>query len=172
MKLFSFTLLLVSFCAFVNGQNKSDYGLLLRPGEKALYSFSLKSNNKTVLICTGKDDNYIVYRFGTKDKVELQYPTVLAPSSWKTFKYDGYSRGGVGNSPEELHSITFSNNHITYNIYDDWDGDGNAFDTGIIIITNGKKIKLIGNSSSRVGTLGVLSDKAKLIPNHYWNDNK
>ncbi len=161
-------MLYTTLCA----QNKVNYGLLRKPGEEVIFGFKLKNSNKTVLICNHKSDKYIVYRFGTKDKVELQYPSILNETSWKLFSYSGYSRGGVNNSPEEIHSLAFSNNHITYKIYDNCDGFENNSDVGIFVNVNGKKATLIANSASRNGTLGLLDDKGTLIHNYYWDDNK
>src|SRR5260221_234178 len=109
-------LLPFSILLFINSifaQKKVDYGVLLKADEKVLYSFVIKSSSKIALVCTQKDNKYIVYRFGTKDKAELQYPTLLNAASWKSFRYDGYSRTGVNNSPTEIHSLSFKNNNVT-----------------------------------------------------------
>lgn len=153
-------------------QNKTNYGVLLNPGEKVLYSFTLPASHKLVMICTQKNDKYLVYRFGTTNKTELQYPTVLNAASWKLFHYDGYSRGGAGNSPEELHSLSFKNNNVSYQITDNWDGYDNRHDAGIIIIANEKKTRITGVPSTIKGTLASLADDEKLIHNYYWEDNK
>jgi len=155
---------------YASAQKKVDYGVLQKPGEEVLFGFSLKKSNKIVLVCNQKDDKYLVYRFGTKDKVELQYPSTLNLASWKAFRYSGYSRGGMNNSPMEMHSLTFTNNHITYKITEDWDGDHNDSRANIIINMDGKKTKLAGNANSKNGSLGLLRDKEDLIHNYYEDD--
>jgi hypothetical protein len=170
-----FILLQFSILLFTNSilaQKKVDYGVLQKPNEKVLYGFTLKSSNKIVLVCTEKDNKYIVYRFGTKDKAELQYPAMLSATSWKAFRYDGYSRSGVNNSPTEIHSLFFKNNNATYEIDDNWDGDENEHNAEIIIKANGKKTKIEGLASSINGTLATLLEKGNLIHNYYWDDNK
>ena len=170
MKIISSIFLLLLFSSATIAQKRIDYGVLQRPGEEVVFGFTLKKTNKIVLVCSQKDNKYMVYRFGTKDKVELQYPSVLNAASWKAFRYSGYSRGGMNNSPMEMHSLTFTNNHVTYKISEDWDGDHHASWADIIIDLNGKKTKLAGNASSKNGSLGLLRDKEDLIHNYYEDD--
>lgn len=126
-----------------------------------------------MLICNQKDDKYLVYRFGTKDKIELQYPGVLNATSWKSFRYSGYSRGGGSrNLAMEMHSFTFTNNKVVYKITEDWEAEHNENSAGIIINTNGKKIELPGRASSKNGSLGLLRDKVDLIHNYYEEDTE
>ena len=113
----------------------------------------------------------MVYRFGTKDKVELQYPAVLNLASWKAFKYSGYSRGGGRrNLAMEMHSLSFSNNQVVYKIRDDWEAEHNENSASIIINANRKKMELAGRASSKNGSLGLLMDKEDLIHNYYQDD--
>jgi hypothetical protein len=172
MKILSSILLFLLFSSAVIAQKRVDYGVLQRPGEEVIFGFSLKKSNKIVLVCSQKDDKYLVYRFGTKDKMELQYPSILNAGSWKAFRYSGYSRRGVNNSPMEMHSLTFKNNHIDYKIYEDWEGDHHDSDAGIVVNVNGKKTKLTGNASSKNGSLGLLMDKEDLIHNYYDDDTE
>jgi hypothetical protein len=172
MKITSFILLFLLFSSSISAQKRIDYGLLQKPGEEVIFGFSLKNSNKIVLVCCQKDDKYIVYRFGTKDKVELQYPSVLNAASWKAFRYSGYSRSGIDNSPMEMHSLTFTNSHINYKIYEDWEGDHHGSDAGIVVTVNGKKTKLTGNVPSKNGSLELLMDKEDLIHNYYQEDTE
>ena len=172
MKVISFLITFLLFSGLTIAQKKADYGLLQKSGEEVIFGFSLKNSNKIVLLCYQKDDKYIVYRFGTKDKLELQYPSVLNAASWKAFRYSGYSRAGVNNSPMEMHSLTFKNNHISYKIYEDWEGDHHESDAGIIVKAESKKTKLVGNASSKNGSLQLLMDKEDLIHNYYQEDTE
>jgi hypothetical protein len=167
MKTIAFLVVTLLFSNFINAQKKINYGLLQKPGEEVVFGFSLKNSNKIVLVCCQKDDKYIVYRFGNKEKVELQYPAMLNATSWKAFRYSGYSRKGVNNSPMEMHSVTFTNNHVIYKVFEDWDGDHHDSDAGILVQVNGKKTKLEGKPSSKDGSLGFLQDKDDLIHNYY-----
>ena len=171
MKTLSFLNAFLVFGICANAQKKIDYGVLQKPGEEVIFAFSLKKSNKIVLVCNQKDDKYLVYRFGTKDKVELQYPGVLNTTSWKAFRYSGYSRGGgPGNLAMEMHSLTFKNNQVLYEIKDDSEAEHNENSASIIVNTNGKKIALVGKALSKNGSLGLLRDKENLIHNYYEED--
>jgi hypothetical protein len=103
------------------GQKIKYFGLLKRPDERVIFSFRLKNSNKTAMLCRQKNNRYLVYRFGTEGKIELQYPAILTATSWKEFKYDGYTRGGGReNSAEVENSVTFINNGTRYKLYEDW----------------------------------------------------
>jgi len=167
--LFFISFLLLS--GYAGAQKKADYGVLKKPDEEVLFGFLLKKSNKMVLICNQKDDKYLVYRFGTKDKIELQYPNVLNVASWKAFRYSGYSRGGGRqNLAMEMHSLTFKNNQVVYKIKDESEAEHNENSASIIIKTNGKKTELAGRAFSKDGSLGWLTGKEDLIHNYYWDD--
>jgi hypothetical protein len=158
-------ILALTFISPVTMQKKADYGLLKKVDEMVVYSFNLKSNGKTAILCRQKDSKYLVYRFGTKDKVELQYPAIPDNNSWKLFKYEGYSRGGgKANDAEEIHSVEFFNAGVTYKMCDDWNANHGS-DVEIIVQSTKRPIYLIGNIHSKIGSLSSLRDYADLIPN-------
>jgi hypothetical protein len=162
--LFSFLVLFASFTP-----PKNDYGVLLRSGEKVLYAFTLKSG-KTAVVATQEDNNYIVYRFGSKDNVELQYPADVDETSWQTFHFDGYHRGGANNDPVEEYSLSFKNGNATYKIfYSDYKAEHDK-QTAIFVGINGKTIKLQGIPHSIKGSLGNLMYMEDLIHNYHWDD--
>ncbi len=172
MKILLLLIPFLLFSGYASAQKKVDYGVLQKPGEEVIFGFSLKKSNKIVLVCHQKDDKYIVYRFGTKDKAELQYPSVLNAASWKLFRYSGYWRGGDssgGESPMELHTLSFTNNQVAYKIYDE--SEGYNYVAGIAVTVNRKETTLVGKTSSKNGTLGLLRDKEDLIHNYYWDEN-
>ena len=171
MKTFLFFISFLLLSGYASAQKKVDYGVLLKPGEEVLFGFSLKKSNKIVLVCNQKDDKYLVYRFGTKDKIELQYPNALNLASWKAFRYSGYSRGGGrSNMATEMHSLTFKNNQVTYEIKDESEAEHNENSASIIINMNGKKTVLAGRASSKDGSLHWLIQKEDMIHNYYWDE--
>jgi hypothetical protein len=173
MKIFLFFISFLFFSVYAGAQKKVDYGVLQKPGEEVLFGFSLKKSNKIVLVCNQKNDKYLVYRFGTKDTVELQFPNTLNAASWNAFRYSGYSRGGGRrNLAMEIHSLTFKNNQVVYRIKDESEAEHNENSASIIINANGKKIKLVGRASSKNGSLGLLMDKGELIHNYYEDDTE
>ena len=55
-----------------NSTNKIYREGLSAEGEKVLFGFQVADSNKIISICMADDESYIVYRFGTRDKIELQ----------------------------------------------------------------------------------------------------
>ena len=171
MKTFLFFISFLLLSGYASAQKTVDYGVLKKPDEKVIFGFSLKKSNKIVVVCNQKDDKYLVYRFGTKDKVELQYPNTLNAASWKAFRYSGYSRaGGRRNLAIEMHSLTFKNNQVLYQIKDESGAEHNENSASIIVNMNGKKTTLAGRASSKDGSLRWLIEKEELIHNYYWDD--
>ena len=87
------------------------------PNEVLVLSFKTKKN-KLLFVCRDKDNKYLVYRFGSKTKVELQFPEKLDQSSFKKFDYSSYLRpGGVENLGMALDYLSFTNSGYRYVIY-------------------------------------------------------
>jgi hypothetical protein len=92
--------------------------VLRRPGETTVFSF-VAANGKTVSLCEGPKSAYLVYRFGTAAKTELQYPAALDAGSWSKFTYFRYLRGGgVANAGLEEYRLSFRNGNVEYELYD------------------------------------------------------
>ncbi|RZK31652.1 MAG: hypothetical protein EOO57_16015 [Hymenobacter sp.] len=89
--------------------------VLRRPGETTVFSFKT-SRGKTVSLCEGPKGAYLVYRYGTAAKTELQYPAVLDASSWQKFTYFGYHRSAIPVS--NYYRLSFSNSGTKYELYD------------------------------------------------------
>jgi hypothetical protein len=97
-----FLIVVVFQSIFINAQN------FILENEELIFSFNTK-NGKKLVLAKDKENEYIVYRFGTKDKIELEYPE-KNKESWSKFTYGYYSRGGgKQNLAMELESIFFSN---------------------------------------------------------------
>ena len=92
--------------------------VLRRPGETTVFSV-VTASGKAVSLCEGPGAKYLVYRFGTAARVELQYPAVLDASSWRKFTYWAYHRpGGVENAGMEDYWLSFQNGGAKYTLYD------------------------------------------------------
>lgn len=130
--------------------------------EKLVYQLKMK-NGKQLSVCIDKDEKYIVYRYGSKNKIELEYPKEKDFSSFQKFKYSGWSRGGgIKNSAMELKYLAFTNNGIKYVVYDTYFAEINKSNAGIKVIEFQNKITdLKGLKKSAKGNLSNLKDKAK-----------
>ena len=139
---------------------------LCKSNEEIVFAFQLK-NLKWVSVCKEKNEHYIVYRFGTKSKIELQYPKLLDSTSWQQFTFQGYVRGGgKQNAAMRFGYLNFYNNDINYEVYDLWNSDDDKEKCGVWVKPNKKTIDMKGNLESRKGSLVELiyEDKIKKEP--------
>jgi hypothetical protein len=131
----------------INGQN------YLLPNEKIIFSFTAVNNKKMVL---AKDSTnvYIVYRFGTNNKIELEYPD-KTKASWDKFTYSFYLRGGgQQNEGLDLNYVYFTNDHYKYIIYNTYASEEGKSNCGLKVVdtltkktvdVKGKTLTIKGN---------------------------
>jgi hypothetical protein len=126
----------------------------LLKNENEIFSFDTQSG-KHVVLSKDKGNAYIVYRFGTKDSVEFEFPE-KNKDSWKKFKYSYYLRGGgVQNEGMDLNYLYFINKGFKYNIYDTYYAVGNKVQSGITVtnLKTNKTVDIKGLNKSRKGTM-------------------
>ena len=126
----------------------------LKPNEKVIFSFQTLSH-KQVYLVKDSSDKYIAYRYGTKDKIEFEFPG-NKDSSWSKFKYSFYLRGGgTANEGMELNYVYFTNAGYMYIIYDTYYARGNKSGIGVkvIEIKTNKTTDIKGNHKTLKGTL-------------------
>jgi hypothetical protein len=159
MKAYSWLLTLALPFALTSAAPNAATGPLCREGETNLLSFTTK-NGKSVSLCVGAANKYLVYRYGTTSQTELQYPPALDASSWEKFAATNYQKPSMGkaNSAEDLHRLVFKNGNVTYTIYDDT-SDANGHVCGVGVTMPGKKeVFMQGNLKSVTGQLADLSN--------------
>ncbi len=138
-----------------------DNGELCMDNENVIFSFITK-NNKIMSICISKDESYIVYRYGTKAKIELEYPEDKN-NSWAKFKYSFYFRGGgAANEGIDLNYLKFNNNGYTYTVFQEYSAVDENTIYGIRIENSKNKIEIKGVPKSVIGTLINLRDNKKI----------
>ena len=126
----------------------------LLPNETLIYSFETQ-NGKKLVLAKDKNDKYIIYRFGTKNKIEFEFPE-KTKASWDKFKYAFYLRGGgIQNEGMDLNYIKFINGNYKYVIYDTYYAVENETEIGIKIINlkDNTTTDIKGIESSRKGSL-------------------
>jgi len=131
--------------------------------EKNIISFITKKG-KILTLSKDKNNGYLVYRFGTKEKIQLEYPE-KNKDSWKKFKYSYYHRGGGKmNSAMDLITVWFTIDDYEYGIFTyDRAGDEfspESFDVGIKItnLKTKKETKLIAIDQSIKGSLYEITE--------------
>lgn len=148
--------------------------LLCKPNENTVFAFQLE-NNKWVSINKEKTGKYLVYRFGNKDKIELQVPAVLDTTSWNRFLFSGYNRGG-GKENAAMHFgyLSFRNKETVYEVYELWNSEDDIEHCGLTVMIDDKKpINLNGVLKNRHGNLlGLLYEvKVKKVAEEKTEDN-
>lgn len=101
--------------------------------EEVVFSFETVKGKKMVL-AKDKKDTYIVYRFGTSKKIELEYPKDKNKESWNKFIFAYYSRGGgAQNLAMDLDKVVFEIGDYEYAVYTEYYSEENDFSIGIQI---------------------------------------
>jgi hypothetical protein len=158
MKAIKFSIFILCFL-FVQNKLLSAQSYKLS-NELEIYSFET-SKGKKLSICKDKNDKYLVYRFGTKSKVELQYPAVLNEESWGKFSYSFYFRGGgKENAAMDINSLTFVNGGFKYSVYDDYSAETDETTVGITVtqLSNKKETNIKGVLKTKKGALSAFRD--------------
>lgn len=131
----------------------------LLPNEVNIYSFETKSGKK-MMLAKDKNNKYIIYRFGTKNKIEFQYPE-KTKESWHKFIYSFYLRGGGKmNEGMDLNYVVFTNQNYKYIIYYSYFAVQEKVNIGVKIIDlkTKKTIDIKGDYKTLKGNLTNFRD--------------
>lgn len=135
---------------------------LCSENEVTLFSFQIDNSDKRLSICTSKNQpSYIVYRFGTKGQIELEYPKKKDSSSWNAFIYSYYVRGGgAGNEGLDINYLSFQNGGYEYKIFEEYYAVDNIYKVGVTVtnLETGEETCITGDSDSIQGSLISLRD--------------
>jgi hypothetical protein len=142
---------------------------LCADNEKLVFGFRIKESDKRIALCISEDDDYIVYRYGVKDEIEVEFPEDLT-DSWNGFEYSYYFRGGgADNSAVDLNNVYFIYKNYKYDLYEEYSSEDDKTYVGIRImnIDTQEEIYYEGDADSVTGTLVELrwNDKIKQINN-------
>jgi hypothetical protein len=137
----------------------SQYNLqLCKSNETVAFAFQL-NNKKWVSVCREKNDKYLVYRFGTKDKIELIFPAALDSTSWQQFTFKYYNRGGgKQNAAMNIAFLSFNNNEAAYEVYEVWNSEDNKKKCGVSVTAKGKDVDMKGILTTTKNYLQSLSE--------------
>lgn len=127
---------------------------LIIENEKVLLSFQVSKSKKIMTLALSSNPEYIVYRFGSIDKIELEFPKDKN-NSWSQFTYSYYFRGGgPGNAGLDLNYLIFCNGDYTYTVYQEYSAEDDEQKVGIRIKNKkGEEFEIEGNSASIIGSL-------------------
>ncbi len=133
------------------------------PNEKLIYSFKTKKG-KLMSLTLDTVSNTMIYRYGTKNKTELEKTDNLNDDK-VVFTYSFYFRGGPSNAGLDLNYVKFTNKNFTYIIYDEYSADDDSRDVGIRLKnnTNNKEYTIKALPKSIKGDLSFFRDE-EIIP--------
>jgi hypothetical protein len=154
-------LLFVCLLAITYTTNAQSYTL---SNEEVILSFDTQ-NGKHVTVNKDKENKYLIYRFGKKQKVEFEFPN-KTKESWKNFSYSFYMRGGgKQNEGMDLNYLVFTNKEFKYIIYDTYHAVGNKYSIGIKLInlTSNVATDIKGKYKTRKGTLIDFRDNELVV---------
>ncbi|HLO79407.1 MAG TPA: hypothetical protein VK166_00525 [Chitinophagaceae bacterium] len=126
----------------------------LKPNEQIILSFQI-NGGKQVFLVKDRGDKYISYRFGTKDKVEFEYPGINK-HSLERFTYSYYIRGGgKANEAMDLNYLYFTNGGYQYVLYQNYFAAEEKLEVGIKVTDLEKKktVDIKGDVKTKKGTL-------------------
>jgi len=124
----------------------------VRKNEVVIFSFETNEHKRCVL-AKDNGDSYIVYRFGTASKIELEYPP-MNHASWQKMKYFYYMRPRF-----DLNYLNFVRGNFRYVLYEtssdeEDDGDSGADnhfeEVGVKVLSLDGK--LISRQAAKIGT--------------------
>ena len=150
--------LLIFGLVIING-----FAFAQNPNEKIIYSFKTKKG-KLMRLSLDTVSNTLTYRYGTKNKTELEKTDNLNDDK-VVFAYSFYFRGGPGNAGLDLNYVEFTNKNFTYIIYDEYSADDDSRDVGIRLKnnTNNKEYTIKALPKSIKGDLSFFRDE-EIIP--------
>lgn len=116
----------------------SSSALYIKSNEEFILDFQTQ-NNKRLVIAKDTSNKYLVYRFGTDSRIELEYPT-QTQNSWEHFKYSWkIKNGGIKNQSKDLNYLYFTRGRYKYVVYQEYTPKLSKRITGIRIINSRTK---------------------------------
>ena len=142
-------------------------GGLCNDNEKTVFSFDTKAK-KNLSICKHKNNDYLVYRYGTTVKIEMQYPNVLDITSWEAFTFSGMRRaGGKANAGFGDYDLSFSINRFNYVVFQTWSDEEGTYAIGVVVRNekNKSETRIDGLRETQKGSLVLLEEDSNYIKN-------
>ena len=119
-------------------------------------------------ICKHKNNDYLVYRYGTTVKIEMQYPNVLDITSWEAFTFSGMRRaGGKANAGFGDYDLSFSINRFNYVVFQTWSDEEGTYVIGVVVRNekNKSETRIDGLRETQKGSLVLLEEDSNYIKN-------
>lgn len=117
-----------------------------------------------MVVAEDTSGNYLIYRYGTTDNIELEYPSDHN-DSWNKFLFSYDLRGGgIRNEGIDLNYLYFTIDKFKYVVFQEYSAHTEKTEYGIKVINKETKetINLKADPNTVSGSLGVLRDNRKM----------
>jgi hypothetical protein len=129
---------------------------LIKDNENIIISFKIKNSKKRLTIAIDKKQEYLVYRYGNKNKIEMTFKQL---NSKKGNQFLYRQENSFGYVRDEIKSLSFEVSKNKYEVYDNYiESENNQKNgLGIKVTTNsGKVIYIEGDESSKSGNIELI----------------
>lgn len=128
--------------------------------EEVVFSFITENERKLIVAYNPKEDR-MVYRFFSKDSLELELPD-KGVDAWNFFSFmDGHQKVALNGKQMDLNYLVFTNGGYRYEIYDNYNvaGVGRVVGVDVIELSTQSVTHISGDAERAVGTLMFLNEK-------------
>lgn len=128
--------------------------------EEVVFSF-ITENERKLIVAYNPADDRLVYRFFSKDSLELELPD-KGVESWGFFSYmDGHEKVALNGKQMDLNYLVFTNGGYRYEIYDNYNvaGGGRVVGVDVIHLSDQTVTHISGDAERAVGSLMLLNEK-------------
>ena len=156
----------LSSFSLITTNNVSIYdNALCTENEQVILSFELEGTSKIISICEADhDENYIVFRIGTSNEIDFEFPK-NKEDSWNKFIYSYYLRGGGEfNEGLDLNYLSFEDKGKQYEVYQEYTAEQDNIMVGLKIVDleSSQETILPGIGETVNGSLVSLRDNIKI----------
>lgn len=135
----------------------------IKPSEELIYAFDME-DGLHLSLAKASDDSYLVYRYGTQEDIQLEFPKDLS-KSWSSFTYSHYLKGGgLENEGLEENLLRFNIGDLAYTVQDVYYAPEDWYYPALSISneSTGEEVELRGRPKSMKGSLIRLRDYEQL----------
>lgn len=128
--------------------------------EEVVFSF-ITENERKLIVAYNPAEDKLVYRFFSKDSLELELPD-QGIESWQFFSYmDGHQKVSLNGRQMDLNYLVFTNGGYRYEIYDNYNvaGGGRVVGVDVIKVSDQSVTHISGDADRAVGSLMLLNEK-------------
>jgi len=142
-------------------QSGSQYSEFLSTRNENIVCSFKTQKGKTVSVCVDKENQYVIYRYGTKDKVELEFPEMNQECFGQFTYYNDSINENNGNRTQKLQ---FQNGGYQYEVYKEYNAQSGSDLVGIRVtnLSNSEVTDIPGDASTLIDNWYLLDQNDKI----------